>query len=175
MYASIFGNLTVIIQRLYLQSSRQKEDLLLIREFVNFYKIPRALKENLENHILHESQFLKAGDLQAVSRFPEVLFRYSLSSGKTDNRNMNLVSQLTGKLCCAFYHPLFKPVLQQIRLLQGAWLLHTELRGRHARTRELRHSMQKNFALGQLNFFLTFCETFPQLQQPDMLQYRLDS
>ena len=120
MYASIFGNLTVIIQRLYLQSSRQKEDLLLIREFVNFYKIPRALKENLENHILHESHFLKAGDLQAVSRFPEVLFGYSLSSGKTDNRNMNLVLQLTGKLCCAFYHPLFKPVLQQIRLLQGA-------------------------------------------------------
>ena len=120
MYASIFGNLTVIIQRLYLQSSRQKEDLLLIREFVNFYKIPRALKENLENHVLHESHFPKAGDLQAVSRFPEVLFRYSLSSGKTDNRNMKLVSQLTGKLCCAFYHPLFKPVLEQIRSLQGA-------------------------------------------------------
>ncbi|XP_073254491.1 voltage-gated inwardly rectifying potassium channel KCNH6-like [Porites lutea] len=74
MYASIFGNLTVIIQRLYLQSSRQKEELLLIREFVNFYKIPRALKENLENHILHESHFLKAGDLQAVlNMFPSTL------------------------------------------------------------------------------------------------------
>ena len=120
MYASIFGNLTVIIQRLYLQSSRQKGDLLLIREFVNFYKIPRALKENLENHILHESRFLKAGDLQAVSRFSEVLFRYSLSCGKTDNKSMQVILQLAGKLCCAFYHPIFKPVLPQIRLLQGA-------------------------------------------------------
>ena len=67
MYASVFGNLTVIIQRLYLQSSRQHEDLRLIRDFVTFFKIPRALKKNLENHILHESCFMKVGDLQAVS------------------------------------------------------------------------------------------------------------
>lgn len=67
MYASIFGNLTVIIQRLYLQSSKEHEDLRLIRDFVNFHKIPRRLKENLENHILHESAFVKVDDLQAVS------------------------------------------------------------------------------------------------------------
>ena len=120
MYASIFGNLTVIIQRLYLQSSRQKEDLLLIREFVNFYKIPRALKENLENHILHESHFLKAGDLQAVSRFSNLLFQCSLSCGKKDTKKMQLVFQLAGKIFFAFFHQLFQPALQQIRLLQGA-------------------------------------------------------
>ena len=67
MYASIFGNLTVIIQRLYLQNSKQHEDLRLIREFVQFYKIPRELKENLENHILNQSVFTKGCDLQAVS------------------------------------------------------------------------------------------------------------
>lgn len=67
MYASIFGNLTVIIQRLYLQSSKQHEDLRLVRDFVHFYKIPRALKDNLENHILHESLCMKADDIQAVS------------------------------------------------------------------------------------------------------------
>lgn len=122
MYASIFGNLTVIIQRLYLQSSRQKEDLLLIREFVNFYKIPRTLKENLENHILHDSHFLKAGNLRPVSRFSNVLFWYSLSCGKTDNKNMQLVLQIAEKLCCLlrFTIQFFKPVLPQVRLLQGA-------------------------------------------------------
>ena len=67
MYASIFGNLTVIIQRLYLQTSKQHEDLRLIRDFVRFYKIPQGLKVNLENHILHESHFVKVNDLQAVS------------------------------------------------------------------------------------------------------------
>ena len=55
MYASIFGNLTVIIQRLYVQSSKQHDGLRLIRDFVRFYKIPRALRENLEKHVLDEA------------------------------------------------------------------------------------------------------------------------
>ncbi|KAJ7357649.1 hypothetical protein OS493_023780 [Desmophyllum pertusum] len=74
MYASIFGNLTVIIQRLYLQSSKQHEDLRLTRDFVRFYKIPRALQENLENHVLHESCSMKVSDINNVlSLFPGTL------------------------------------------------------------------------------------------------------
>ncbi|KAJ7357646.1 hypothetical protein OS493_023777 [Desmophyllum pertusum] len=74
MYASIFGNLTVIIQRLYLQSSKQHEDLRLTRDFVRFYKIPRALQDNLENHVLHESCSMKVSDINNVlSLFPGTL------------------------------------------------------------------------------------------------------
>ncbi|XP_078369357.1 potassium voltage-gated channel unc-103-like [Oculina patagonica] len=74
MYASIFGNLTVIIQRLYVQSSKQHEDLRITRDFVRFFKIPRALQENLENHVLHESCTMKVSDInQVLSLFPGTL------------------------------------------------------------------------------------------------------
>ncbi|XP_067041117.1 potassium voltage-gated channel subfamily H member 6-like [Acropora muricata] len=74
MYASIFGNLTVILQRLCVQSSKQHGDLHLIREFAKFHKIPTVLKEIMEDHVLQESLFVKADDLQTVLKmFPSTL------------------------------------------------------------------------------------------------------
>lgn len=67
MYASIFGNLTVIIQRLYVKSLKQHEDLRLIRDFARFFKIPRPLQKNLEDHVLHENLTMKVSVINRVS------------------------------------------------------------------------------------------------------------
>ena len=72
MYASVFGNLTVILQRLCVQSSKQHGDLHLIREFAKFHKIPTVLKEIMEDHVLQESLFVKADDLQTVTELWEI-------------------------------------------------------------------------------------------------------
>ena len=69
MYASIFGNLTVIIQRLYLKSLTQHDDLRLIRDFAFSFKIPRSLQESLENHVLHETVTMKVSAINRVSPF----------------------------------------------------------------------------------------------------------
>lgn len=67
MYASIFGNLTVVIQGLYVKSSRQHEDLRLTREFARFFKLPRPLQQNLESHVLHENVSMKFSAISRVS------------------------------------------------------------------------------------------------------------
>jgi len=67
MYAFIFGNLTVVIQGLYVKSSRQHEDLRLTREFARFFKIPRPLQQNLESHVLHENVLMNFSAISRVS------------------------------------------------------------------------------------------------------------
>lgn len=67
MYASIFGNLTVIIQRLYLQNFKQHEGLRLVRNFVRFYEIPQALREDLEKHVINDACAMTISDINEVS------------------------------------------------------------------------------------------------------------
>lgn len=74
MYASIFGNLTAIIQRLYSRASRFHRDLRVIEDFVRFYKIPKATKEELDEYFRHEWAYTKGVDMETVlNRFPESL------------------------------------------------------------------------------------------------------
>ncbi|XP_078369353.1 LOW QUALITY PROTEIN: voltage-gated inwardly rectifying potassium channel KCNH6-like [Oculina patagonica] len=74
MYASIFGNLTAIIQRLYSRTSRFHRDLRVIEDFVQFYKIPKATKEELDEYFRHEWAYTKGVDMETVlKRFPESL------------------------------------------------------------------------------------------------------
>lgn len=67
MYASIFGNLTAIIQRLYSRTSRFHRDLRVIEDFVRFYKIPKATKEELDEYFRHEWAYTKGVDMETVS------------------------------------------------------------------------------------------------------------
>lgn len=62
----------MILQRLCVQSTQQHGDLHLIREFAKFHKIPTALKEIMEDHVLQESVFVKADDLQMVTGLREI-------------------------------------------------------------------------------------------------------
>lgn len=50
MFATIFGNLTAIIQRLYLTTSKYHKDLSTVREFIHFYEIPSPLSDKLEDY-----------------------------------------------------------------------------------------------------------------------------
>ena len=68
MYASIFGNLTAIIQRLYSRTSRFHRDLRVIEDFVRFYKIPKSTKEELDEYFRHEWAYTKGVDIETVSR-----------------------------------------------------------------------------------------------------------
>ncbi|XP_068720809.1 potassium voltage-gated channel subfamily H member 6-like [Montipora capricornis] len=95
MYASIFGNLTVILQRLYLQSTRQHEDLHTIREFVEFYKIPKELKKIMEDHVLREAVVMKADDLQTIN----CACVQELTSGNTSKtRNLQVLKMFPSTL-----------------------------------------------------------------------------
>ena len=50
MFATIFGNLTAIIQRLYSTTSKYHKDLSIVREFIHFYEIPPPLSDKLEDY-----------------------------------------------------------------------------------------------------------------------------
>ena len=50
MYASIFGNVSAIIQRLYSGTARYHSAMQRVREFNKFYQIPNPLKQRLEEY-----------------------------------------------------------------------------------------------------------------------------
>ena len=50
MYASIFGNVSAIIQRLYSGTTRYHSAMQRVREFNKFYQIPNPLKQRLEEY-----------------------------------------------------------------------------------------------------------------------------
>ena len=66
MYASIFGNLTAIIQRIYSRTSRFHRDLRIIEDFVRFYKIPKSTREELDEYFRHEWAYTKGVDMETV-------------------------------------------------------------------------------------------------------------
>ncbi len=53
MYASIFGNVSAIIQRLYSGTTRYHTQLLRVREFIRFHQIPSPLRKRLEEYFQH--------------------------------------------------------------------------------------------------------------------------
>ncbi|XP_067042348.1 potassium voltage-gated channel subfamily H member 6-like isoform X3 [Acropora muricata] len=74
MYASIFGNMTAIIHRLYSRTSRFHRDLKVIEDFVRFYKIPKSTREELDEYFRHEWAYTKGVDIETVlKRFPDSL------------------------------------------------------------------------------------------------------
>lgn len=50
MYASIFGNVSAIIQRLYSGTARYHTQMLRVREFIRFHQIPNPLRQRLEEY-----------------------------------------------------------------------------------------------------------------------------
>lgn len=67
MYASIFGNMTAIIQRLYSRTSKYHNEVRRIDDFIKFYKIPKSLRERLEDYFRHEWSYTKGVDMDVVS------------------------------------------------------------------------------------------------------------
>ncbi|KAG1969559.1 potassium voltage-gated channel subfamily H [Pimephales promelas] len=74
MYASIFGNVSAIIQRLYSGTARYHTQMLRVREFIRFHQIPNPLKQKLEEYFQHAWSYTNGIDMNAVLKgFPECL------------------------------------------------------------------------------------------------------
>ncbi|XP_039672683.1 potassium voltage-gated channel subfamily H member 6-like isoform X2 [Perca fluviatilis] len=74
MYASIFGNVSAIIQRLYSGTARYHAQMMRVREFIRFHQIPNPLKQRLEEYFQHAWSYTNGIDMNAVLKgFPECL------------------------------------------------------------------------------------------------------
>lgn len=67
MYASIFGNVSAIIQRLYSGTARYHTQMIRVREFIRFHQIPNPLRQRLEEYFQHEWSYTNGIDMNAVS------------------------------------------------------------------------------------------------------------
>uniref|UniRef100_A0A3Q2WQC5 Ion transport domain-containing protein n=1 Tax=Haplochromis burtoni TaxID=8153 RepID=A0A3Q2WQC5_HAPBU len=70
MYASIFGNVSAIIQRLYSGTARYHTQMLRVREFIRFHQIPNPLRQRLEEYFQHAWSYTNGIDMNAVSTGP---------------------------------------------------------------------------------------------------------
>ncbi|XP_068505523.1 potassium voltage-gated channel subfamily H member 6 isoform X2 [Syngnathus scovelli] len=74
MYASIFGNVSAIIQRLYSGTTRYHTQMLRVKEFIRFHQIPVSLRQRLEEYFQHAWSYTNGIDMNAVLKgFPESL------------------------------------------------------------------------------------------------------
>uniref|UniRef100_A0A3Q4HD64 Potassium voltage-gated channel subfamily H member 7-like n=1 Tax=Neolamprologus brichardi TaxID=32507 RepID=A0A3Q4HD64_NEOBR len=74
MYASIFGNVSAIIQRLYTGTTRYHTQMLRVKEFIRFHQIPGSLRQRLEEYFQHAWTYTNGIDMIAVLKgFPESL------------------------------------------------------------------------------------------------------
>ncbi|XP_052133450.1 potassium voltage-gated channel subfamily H member 6 isoform X3 [Frankliniella occidentalis] len=74
MYASIFGNVSAIIQRLYSGTARYHTQMLRVREFIRFHQIPNPLRQRLEEYFQHAWAYTNGIDMNSVLKgFPECL------------------------------------------------------------------------------------------------------
>ncbi|XP_063713812.1 potassium voltage-gated channel subfamily H member 6-like [Symsagittifera roscoffensis] len=74
MYASIFGNVSAIIQRLYSGTARYHTQMLRVKEFIKFHQIPNPLKQRLEEYFQHAWTYTNGIDMHAVLKgFPDCL------------------------------------------------------------------------------------------------------
>ncbi|XP_015214404.1 potassium voltage-gated channel subfamily H member 7 isoform X3 [Lepisosteus oculatus] len=71
MYASIFGNVSAIIQRLYSGTARYHMQMLRVKEFIRFHQIPNPLRQRLEEYFQHAWTYTNGIDMNMG--FPECL------------------------------------------------------------------------------------------------------
>ncbi|KAH0627732.1 hypothetical protein JD844_003873 [Phrynosoma platyrhinos] len=67
MYASIFGNVSAIIQRLYSGTARYHTQMLRVREFIRFHQIPNPLRQRLEEYFQHAWSYTNGIDMNATT------------------------------------------------------------------------------------------------------------
>ncbi|XP_006867092.1 PREDICTED: potassium voltage-gated channel subfamily H member 7 [Chrysochloris asiatica] len=67
MYASIFGNVSAIIQRLYSGTARYHMQMLRVKEFIRFHQIPNPLRQRLEEYFQHAWTYTNGIDMNMKS------------------------------------------------------------------------------------------------------------
>ncbi|KAM8946625.1 voltage-gated inwardly rectifying potassium channel KCNH6 isoform 2-T2 [Pelodytes ibericus] len=70
MYASIFGNVSAIIQRLYSGTARYHTQMLRVKEFIRFHQIPNPLRQRLEEYFQHAWSYTNGIDMNAAKMQP---------------------------------------------------------------------------------------------------------
>lgn len=74
MYASIFGNVSAIIQRLYSGTARYHTQMLRVKEFIRFHQVPNPLRQRLEEYFQHAWTYTNGIDMNLVLKgFPDCL------------------------------------------------------------------------------------------------------
>ncbi|XP_034415202.1 potassium voltage-gated channel subfamily H member 6 [Cyclopterus lumpus] len=74
MYASIFGNVSAIIQRLYSGTTRYHTQMLRVKEFIRFHQIPGCLRQRLEEYFQHAWSYTNGINMNGVLKgFPDSL------------------------------------------------------------------------------------------------------
>uniref|UniRef100_A0A1I7RQL5 Cyclic nucleotide-binding domain-containing protein n=1 Tax=Bursaphelenchus xylophilus TaxID=6326 RepID=A0A1I7RQL5_BURXY len=74
MYASVFGNVSAIIQRLYSGTARYHTELSRLREFIRFHQVPNPLRQRLEEYFQHAWSYTNGIDMNTVLKgFPDCL------------------------------------------------------------------------------------------------------
>ena len=68
MYASIFGNVSAIIQRLYSGTARYYTQMQKVKEFIRFHKVPFPLRLRLEEIFQHSWAYSNGIDMNMVHR-----------------------------------------------------------------------------------------------------------
>nr|XP_020450382.1 potassium voltage-gated channel subfamily H member 7 [Monopterus albus] len=68
MYASIFGNVSAIIQRLYSGTARYHAQMLRVKEFIRFHQIPNPLRQRLEEYFQHSWTYTNGIDMNTSRR-----------------------------------------------------------------------------------------------------------
>ena len=67
MYASIFGNVSAIISRLYSTQARYHRQMTKIKEFIRFHHIPYSLQFRLVESFQHVWTYTNCIDMNMVS------------------------------------------------------------------------------------------------------------
>ncbi len=83
MYASIFGNVSAIIQRLYSGTARYHTQMQKVKEFIRFHQIPNVLRQRLEEYFQHAWSYTNGIDMNMVTEPKNIqtLYVLSLSTG----------------------------------------------------------------------------------------------
>lgn len=66
MYASIFGNVSAIIQRFYSGTSRYNLQMDRVKEFIRFHQIQNPLRQRLEEYFQHSWSYTNGIDMNTV-------------------------------------------------------------------------------------------------------------
>ncbi|VEL13121.1 unnamed protein product [Protopolystoma xenopodis] len=74
MSAAIFGNVTSIMLRLSQKSEEFHERLTNIKEFINFYRMPKTMGHRLQESFQSAYDFSSGMDMNSVSHPPDAIF-----------------------------------------------------------------------------------------------------
>ena len=110
MYATVFGNMVAIVQRLYSKASRFHSEMNIIKEFLKFYKIPEDLRRSIQTYVRQAWTFSEGVDVEKVilkrSMFHVIIFWHchmdlngihkTLLLTVKVNRTLSYIIRLTG-------------------------------------------------------------------------------